>query len=114
MVRPDFAQWNQSVEEIGRLVVEAEHKRSRERFQALYMIGTGQSNATQWAQTTQRNERTVMNWIHLYNTKGPAAVQYRHSGGRTPFLPNRSRLKSSPRSRPVNQSNRDSPVMVGR
>jgi transposase len=97
MIRPDFSKWNQSVEEIRRLVVEAEHKRSRERFQALYMIGTGQSNATQWAQTTQRNERTVMNWIHLYNTKGPAAVQYQHSGGRTPFLPKRSRQRSAPR-----------------
>lgn len=103
MVRPDFAKWNQSLEDIGRLVVAAEHKRSRERFQALYMIGSGQSNASQWAQTTQRNERTVMNWVHLYNTKGPAAVQYRHSGGRTPFLPSRSRPRSSPRSRPVNR-----------
>jgi hypothetical protein len=44
-----------------------------------------------------------MNWVHLYNTKGPAAVQYRHSGGRTPFLPSRSRPRSSPRSRPVNR-----------
>jgi transposase len=113
MVRPDFDKWNQSVEAMRRLVVEAEHKRSRERFQALYMIGTGQSNATAWAQTTQRNERTVMNWVHLYNTKGPAAVQYRHSGGRTPFLPNRSRLRSSPRSRPVSPSSMGSPVMAG-
>ena len=94
MIRPDFAKWNQSIEEIRRLVVEAGHQRSRERFQALYMIGTGQSNATQWAQTTQRNERTVMNWIHLYNTQGPIGVQYRHSGGRTPFLAKTSRLRS--------------------
>jgi len=91
---PDFAKWHQSVEEIGRLVVEAEHKRSRERFQALYVIGTGQSNATQWAQTINRNERTVMNWIHLYNTQGPNSMYYQHSGGRSPFLANRSKPRS--------------------
>ena len=46
MVRPDFDKWDQDSETIRRLGIEAEHKRSRERFQALYMIGTGQVNAT--------------------------------------------------------------------
>jgi transposase len=94
MLRPDFAKWKQSAEEIRRLSVEAEHKRSRERFQALYQIGTGQSNATAWAQTTNRNEQTVMNWVHRYNAQGSAAVVYRHRGGRTPFLPKPSRQRS--------------------
>jgi len=114
VLRPDFAKWNQSAEEMRRLGVEAEHKRSRERFQALYQIGTGQSNATEWAQTTNRNERTVMNWVHVYNTQGPAAVQYRHSGGRPPFLAKRSGLRSWPRSRPARQSSMGCPVTAGR
>ncbi|MGH2952384.1 MAG: helix-turn-helix domain-containing protein [Solirubrobacterales bacterium] len=97
MLHPEFAKWNQSVADIRRLVVEADHKRSRERFEALYQIGSGQSNATQWAQSTNRNERTVMNWIHLYNAQGPAGMHYQHSGGRTPFLANRSRQRSLPR-----------------
>jgi len=103
MLRPDFAKWNQSADDIRRLGVEAAHQRSRERFQALYQIGTGQSNATAWAQTTQRNERTVMNWVRLYNTQGPDGIQYRHSGGRTPFLAKRSKPRLSKPSRRANR-----------
>ena len=86
MIKPDFAKWQQSLEDMRRLMVEAKHERSRERFQALYMIGSGQSNATHWAQLIQRNERTVMTWVHLYNREGPEKMHYQHSGGRTPFL----------------------------
>lgn len=114
MIRPDFAKWNQSLEDMRRLMIEAEHKRSRERFQALYMIGSGQSNATQWAQMIERNERTVMSWVHVYNREGPASVQYEHSGGRTPFLSKTNGTRSSKPSRAVNQSNMASPVMAGR
>ena len=87
MVRPDFKKWGQSPKEILKLSVEAEHKRTRERFQALYMIGTGQANASQWAETTDRQNVTVINWVHRYNAEGPAGLVYRHSGGRTPLLP---------------------------
>ncbi len=86
MVRPDFEKWGQSPKEILKLSLETEHKRTRERFQALYMIGTGQANATQWAQAIGRQNVTIINWVHSYNAKGPEAMVYRHSGGRTPFL----------------------------
>jgi hypothetical protein len=46
MIRPDFAKWGQSPEEIYQLSLKAAHARSRERFQALHMIGTQQVNAT--------------------------------------------------------------------
>ncbi len=46
MIRPDFAKWGQPPEEIYQLSLKAAHVRSRERFQALYMIGTQQINAT--------------------------------------------------------------------
>ena len=53
----------------GELGLEAEHKRTRERFWALYMIGTEQSNATRWAQETGRNPRTVMEWVDCTTIK---------------------------------------------
>lgn len=90
MLRPDFAKWGQSPEELRRLSLEAEHARSRERFQALYMIGSGQSSATQWAHTIGRQAETVMGWVHRYNCAGPTGVHYQHSGGRPPFLPRSS------------------------
>lgn len=86
MIRPDFAKWGQSPEELRRLSLEAEHARSRERFQALYMIGSGQRSATQWAQQIGRQDETVIGWVHRYNGAGPAGIHYQHSGGRPPFL----------------------------
>ncbi len=95
MLRPDFSKWKQSEEDVRRLGIEAEHPRSRERFQALYMIGSQRSNATQWAQTIKRNAHTVMEWIHLYNRKGPEAVVYCHSGGRSPLFAQKKECHSS-------------------
>jgi transposase len=86
MIRPDFEKWNQSAEEMRRLSLEAEHKRSRERFQALYMIGTGQSNASQWAKTIKRCKQTVLGWVHGYNEAGLSGVYYQHTGGPTAKL----------------------------
>lgn len=86
MLRPDFAKWNQDTDTIRRLGMEAEHKRTRERFWALYMIGTHHRSATQWADETGRNPRTVMAWVHDYNSAGPAALIYQHSGGRPPLF----------------------------
>jgi hypothetical protein len=93
VLRPDFNKWHQTAEDLLQLAREAAHPRSRERYLALYAIGSGQSNATRWAQATGRENETVMGWVHAYNTGGPAALVYRHSGGRTPFLPRRQALK---------------------
>ena len=91
MIRPDFAKWGQTPDDLRRLAVEAEHVRSRERFQALYMIGTQQFIATEWAAQIGRKDQTVQGWVHQDNRAGPAALSYRHSGGRTPFLPSGAR-----------------------
>lgn len=85
MVRPDFSKWGQSLEDVRQLAIRAEHPRSRERFQALYEIGSGHTNATRWAQTIQRDDQTVLGWIHLYNAHGPAALLYQRTGGHPPF-----------------------------
>ena len=86
MVRPDFEKWNQKAEDIRRLSIEAEHPRSRERFQALYIIGREQENASQWAKDIKRQKQTVLGWVHHYNEYGPDSIPYQPSGGRQPNL----------------------------
>lgn len=86
MVRPEFETWNQTAEDIRRLSIEAEHPRSRERFQALYMIGSGQDNASHWAKRIKRRKQTVLDWVHRYNDEGPQSIYYEHTGGRQPKL----------------------------
>ena len=86
MLRPNFKRWGQSAREILRLATEAEHSRTRERCLALYMIGTGQSNATRWAQEIGRQSMTVQSWIKQYNDQGLAGTIYKHSGGPAPLI----------------------------
>ncbi len=95
MLRLDSAKWDQKPEDLLQLSMEADNQRSRERYLALYMIGTGQSNATQWAAQIGRENQTVLGWVHLYNVTGPEGVAYQHSGGRPPFLPKVSKPKLS-------------------
>ena len=93
MLRPECAKWKQDPEELLKLSMEARHPRDRERYLALYMISTRQSNATQWAKQIGCENQTVMGWVHRYNREGPAGVAYQHSGGRPPFLPKTSKPK---------------------
>lgn len=86
MIRPDFKKWGQTAEDIRQLSIKADHARSRERYQALYLIGTGQTNATRWAKEINRDDQTVMEWIHWYNAAGPDALLYKRTGGHPPFL----------------------------
>lgn len=91
MVLPDLTKWGQSLSDLRRLSLEADHPRSRERFLALYMIASGQTSATPWARKNGRTKETVLSWVHLYNQEGPDGVLYRHSGGRRPlFRPSKS------------------------
>lgn len=93
MVRPDFAKWGQRPDDIYQLSLHAPHVRSRERFQALYAIGSGGTTATAWAKTCGRRAQTVMGWVHGYNAAGPAGVHYRRTGGRTPLFRVHSRSR---------------------
>jgi hypothetical protein len=90
MILPDLAKWQQTPTDLYRLALEAAHPRSRERFHALYVLASQQSNASQWARQIGRKNQTVMGWVHIYNRFGPAAVHYQRSGGRPPFLAKRS------------------------
>lgn len=94
MLRPDFEKWGQSAEEMLRLSTEAAHPRTRERSLALYMIGTKQTNATQWAKKINRQNMTVQGWVRRYNEQGMAGIIYEHTGGPVPFLLKKSASES--------------------
>lgn len=95
MVRPDFEKWNQTSEDIRRASIEAEHPRSRERFQALYMIGSEQDKASHWAQGLNRQKQTVLKWVHCYNETGPESIHYQPTGGVQAKLSETEKKRSS-------------------
>jgi len=105
MIRVEHRKWGQSLEELRRLALRADHPRTRERFLALSLIADGTHNATTWAERYGRQDETVLGWLHTYNGKGPDALTYRRTGGAAPFLrpsgPASSSKPSSPPSRPT-------------
>jgi transposase len=100
MLRVDPARWDQTPADLRELAMSASHPRTRERFLALYEI-TQESCATRVAAQARRHPQTVMEWLHLYNTRGPAALIYQRTGGRPPFA-RRSRAASARQSMPPN------------
>ena len=100
MLRVDHARWGQTPADLRELAMSASHLRTRERFLALYEI-TQESCATRIAERTHRHPQTVMEWLHLYNTRGPEALTYQRTGGRPPFA-RRSKPALARRSVPPN------------
>ena len=86
MLRVESARWGQTPADLRELAMSAPHPRTRERFLALYEI-TQESCATRVAERTRRHPQTVMEWLQLYNTRGPEALVYQRTGGRPPPLP---------------------------
>jgi transposase len=86
MLKVETAKWRQAVEDLRLASLNEVHPRSRERFQALYLIASGRFNATACAAHIGRQDETVLRWVHLYNEHGPAALTYRRTGGRSPLL----------------------------
>ena len=81
MIRVEMGKWGQTVEDLRRASLNSEHARTRERFQALYLIASGQFNATSCAAHIGRHDETVLGWLHRYNEHGPSSLTYRRSGG---------------------------------
>ena len=100
MLRVDYDRWGQTPEDLRQLATSAAHPRTRERFLALYEI-TQESCATRVAAQARRHPQTVMEWLHLYNTRGPEALTYQRTGGRPPFA-RRSKPALARRSVPPN------------
>src|SRR3954471_2689757 len=97
MVRVDVARWGQTFDDLRAASLAAPHRRTRERFQALYLIASGQFNATTCAEHVGRTDDTVLAWVHLYNAQGPDALTYKKTGGRAPLLRHsRSNRSSAP------------------
>ncbi len=86
MIKVEMAKWRQTLEDLRLASLNEPHPRSRERFQALYLIASGRFNATACAAHIGRQDETVLRWVHRYNQHGPDALAYRHSGGRSPLL----------------------------
>jgi len=95
MIGVAMDKWGQSLEDLRRASLHAPHRRSRERFQALYLIASGQFNATTCAAHVGRQDETVLAWVHRYNQHGPDSLSYRRSGGRSPLLPSNRQNRSS-------------------
>src|SRR3954454_3775639 len=73
MLRVESARWGQTPADLRQLATSAPHPRTRERFLAFYEI-TQEICATRVAERTRRHPQTVMEWLHLYNTRGPEAI----------------------------------------
>jgi hypothetical protein len=86
MIQVALAKWRQTVEDLRLASLNEAHPRSRERFQALYLIASGQFNSTTCAAHIGRQDETVLRWVHLYNKHGPGALAYRPTGGRSPLF----------------------------
>ena len=114
MVRVEMAKWGQTLEDLRRASVHAAHRRSRERFQALYLIASGQFNATACAAHIGRQDETVLGWAHRYNEHGPDALTYRRTDGRAPLLTSRGRNRSLVSSRRAVPPSTACPATAGR
>lgn len=113
MIRVEMSRWGQDLEDLRRGSLETPHRRSRERFQALYLIASGRFNATTCAAHIGRQDETVLSWVHRYNERGPDAMTYCRTGGRAPFLIPPGRNRSSPSSRLPARSTTACPATAG-
>jgi hypothetical protein len=114
MVRVAMRKWGQSLDDLRRLALQAEHPRTRERFLALSLIADGTHHATTWADRSGRQDETVLRWLHTYNTQGPDALTYRRTGGPTPLLRLTRPGSSSTPSPPPSRSPTACPATAGR
>jgi hypothetical protein len=105
MIRVEMAKWGQTLDDLRCASVGAAHRRTRERFQALYLIASGRFNATTCAAHIGRQDDTVLGWVHRYNAGGPDALAYHRTGGRAPLF---NRRRPSGSSRPSRRPDRPS------
>ena len=85
MLRVDYAKWGQTPDEFRIFAWQAVHRRTRERFLALYEICQGKS-ATLVAQQLERHDETIHDWVHLTGSsagrgKGSDQPNWRTRGG---------------------------------
>ncbi len=81
-----YENWDHTIDYLRKQMIEAEHKRTRERYFALYAIVMGKS-AHQVASEIGRRSDTVTHWVHRYNSEGDEGIIYRRTGGHPLFCP---------------------------
>jgi hypothetical protein len=113
LVHIDMAKWGQNLEDLRRASRDTPHRRSRERFQARYLIASGRFNATTCAAPIGRQDATVLVWVHRDNELGPDALTSRRTGGRAPFLIRAGGNRSATGSRPLARSTTAGPATAG-
>ena len=94
MLKVDYTKWNESPETLLDRALNSEHRRTRERFLALYNVTQG-SYPTQEASRLGRHAQSVIKWVNDYNDEGPDALTYRRPGGASPLLTRASPKKST-------------------
>ena len=114
MVRVEMVKWGQTLEDLRRDSVQMAHRRSRERFQALYLIASGRFNSTTCAAHIGRRDEAVLGWVHRYNEHGPDGLTYRRTGGRSPLLTSGDRDRSPMWSRRAALPSTACPATAGR
>ncbi len=82
MLRAEIEKWGQSRADVQRLALTAEHSRTRFRWFVI-LTALDCRGATQTAAKVGRRPKYVMKWLHIYNERGPDALTYIHTGGRT-------------------------------
>ena len=88
MLHVNYKSWDEDPQYLRDLGLNSPHKRTRERFLALYDITLGK-NAAEISKETGRHHQTVISWIHKYNNEGAENLFYQRSGSRLPlFLSN--------------------------
>src|SRR4051794_7922235 len=102
------------LEDLRRAALEASHRRTRERFQALWLIASGQFNATTCAAHVGRHDEAALAWVRLYDAQGPDALSYKKTGGPAPLLRRRKSNGSSTSPRTPSRSSVESPATSGR
>ena len=85
VIKVEYKKWDECPQILREYALTAAHKRTRERFMALYEITQGK-NATRIALEIERRTHTVLNWVHTYNKHGSDALIYKRSGGRRPLF----------------------------
>src|SRR4051794_19430318 len=114
MIRVEMAKWGQTLNDLRLASAGAPHRRTRGRFQALYLIASGGVNATTRAANVGRQDETVLGWAHRDTEHGPDALAYRRTGGRAPLFPRRTPSGSSRSSRRPGRPSTGCPATAGR
>lgn len=73
-------------EELKRRMLESEGREQFQRWQVIYILSVKGFRADETAQLVGVAKGTVYQWVHLYNRRGPEALELQGRGGRRKAL----------------------------